>query len=147
MNIHTTTVPAHFGDLLELKPPQIGPDRFAHRVRFEPLENHPGLCAKIPVPNEGLLHSIAVRLDNVAPSGDLFLSVGDPALSYESFFLYTFLQDISVTTKGPKMWRKTEMLGAAYSTVQGTLGYLFLVILGGPTEPVLADVALTVETD
>ncbi|HBT76313.1 MAG TPA: hypothetical protein DEB39_05170 [Planctomycetaceae bacterium] len=146
MNIHTTTVPSQFTDLLALNPPRIGPDRYAHRVRFVPITGNPGLCAKIPVPNEGLLHSIAVRLENIPPSGELFLSVADPSLSYEAFFLYAFLTGIPVTTKGPAMWRKTELLGAAYSTVQGTLGRLFLVILDGPTEPVLADVALTVET-
>lgn len=147
MNIHTTTVPAQFTDLLALKPLRIGPDRYTHRVRFQTLENHPGICAKIPVPNEGLLNSIAVLLDGQPPSGDLLLSVADPALSYDAFFLYTLLENIPVATKGTKMWRKTEIHGASYSTIQGTPGTLFLLILGGPTEATLADIAITVQTD
>lgn len=147
MNIHTTTVPSQFTDILALKPPRIGPDRYAHRVEFKPLAENPGICAKIPVPNEGLLNSIALLLEGQAPTGDLFLSVADPALSYDAFFLYTFVEGIPVTTKGPKMWRKTEIHGASYSTVQGTLGFLYLVILDGPTEPVPADIAITVQTD
>jgi len=148
MNIHTTTVPAHFTDILELAPPKISPSRYAHRAWFKPIgENGPGLYAKVAVPNEGRLRSVAVRLDGQVPSGDLYLSVVDPTFYYDGFFLYAILDHIPVTSKGPKLWRKTEIYGAAYSTNQGTQGFLYLVILGGPDTDILADIALTVESD
>lgn len=148
MNIHTTTVPAHFSDLLALKPPRIAADRFAHRVLFKPVgEKGPGLYAKVPVPIEGRLRSLAVRLEGREPSGDLFLSAVDPGFHYDAFFLYTVLDGIPVAAKGPKIWRKTEIHGASYSTNQTGQGYLYLLILNGPAAEIRADIALTVETD
>lgn len=148
MNIHTTTVPAHFTDLLALKPPKIAADRYAHRVRFEPVgEKGPGLVAKVPVPNEGRLRSIAVQPAGGPASGDLLLSIVDPACHYDAFFLYAVLEDVPLTVRGPVMWRRTDIHGAAYSSNQGTQGFLYLLILDGPTEIMNADIALTVETN
>jgi hypothetical protein len=147
MNIQTTTVPTHFTDILALVPPQVAPDRFAHRVLFKPIgETGPGLYAKVPVPNEGRLCSVAVQLDGEAPVGDLYLSTVDPTFHYDGFFLYVILDNIPVPSGGPQLWRRTAIHGAAYSTNQGTQGFLYLVILGGPTTAVRADIALTVET-
>jgi len=148
MNIHTTTVPAHFTDMSALSAPKVASDRFAHRVLFQPIgERGPGLYARVPVPIEGRLRSLAVRLDGQAATGDLYLSAVDPTFHYDGCFLYVVLDNIPITLKGPTLWRKTDIQGAAYSTKQGTQGFLYLVILDGPTTGIAADIALTVETD
>ena len=147
MNIHTTTIPSHFTDLLQLEPPAVTPTRFAHRVRFVPVgDKGPGLYAPVPVPNEGLIHSLAVKLQDMDPTGHLFLSLIDPTFHYENFFLYAILDEIPVTTIGPKLWRKVALYGAAYSTIQANQGMLYLLILNGPTADILADVAITART-
>ena len=147
MNIHTTSVPEHFRDLLELQPPKISKERHAHRIVFKPLANKPGLIAKVQVPNEGHIKSLALKLDGANASGELYLSVADPTFDYDSFFLYTVLDNVPITTTGPKMWRKTGIHGVSYSSNQGTQGYLFLLILNGPDAELRADIALTVQTD
>lgn len=148
MNIHTTTVPAHFSGRDNSRPLKVAPNRLAHRVDFQPVgEKGPGLYAKVPAPIEGRLRSVAVRLAGKNASGSLFLSIIDPTFEYDAFFLYTFLEDIPVTQKGPKMWRRNDIHGAAFSTSQGTQGFLYFLILDGPGEAVQADIALTVETD
>ena len=148
MNIHLTTVPAHFTDINSFKPPKISATRYAHRVQFNPVgKKGPGLFAPVQVPLEGVIHSIAVHLNEQPPSGKLLLSAVDPTFYYNGFFLHTILDDIPVTATDPKMWRKTEIYGAAYSTIQANPGLLYLLILNGPTGSVLADIAITAETD
>ncbi len=148
MMIHTTTVPSHFSDVLALKPPRIAADRFGHRVLFKPVgDKGPGLFAAVPAPIEGRLCSLAVRPDGQTPSGDLFLSTVDPSFHYDGFFLYMILDEIPISVKGPRMWRRTAIRGAAYSTSQTTQGTLYLLLLNGPAAETRADIALTVETD
>ena len=148
MNIHTTTIPDHFTDLLTLDPPRITPTRFAHRVRFVPVgEKGPGIYAPVPVPNEGFIHSLAVKLKDADPTGHLIVSPIDPAFHYDGFFLYAILDDVPVAAQGPKLWRAVNLHGAAYSTIQANQGFLYLLIPDGPTGEILADVAITARTD
>ena len=147
MNIHSTTVPGHFTDILKLNPPKINETRYAHRVRFAAVgEKGAGLYAEVPAPNEGMLHSLAVMPIAIPPSGDLIVSTINPTFHYDAFFLYAILDEIPITTKGTKVWRKTEIHGAAYSTIQANLGKLYLMILNGPTGEFLADIAITAKT-
>lgn len=147
MNITTTTIPAHFTDLLQLGAPKVTPTRYAHRVRFLPVgDRGPGLYAAVPVANEGMIHSLAVLPTDVAPSGELIVSPINPTFHYDAFFLYALLDNIPITTKGTKLWRKTEIHGAAFSTAQANQGHLYLLILGGPDAELTADVAITAKT-
>ena len=147
MNIHTTTIPSHFTDMLRLDPPLVTPTRFAHRVPFVPVGGKgPGIYAPVPVPNEGLIHSLAVQLKDTDATGHLIVSPIDPTFHYDGFFLYAILDDIPIAARGPKLWRQGNLQGTAYSTIQANQGRLYLLILDGPTDTILADVAITART-
>ena len=146
MKIHVTTVPSSFTDIKNAGAPAVASDRLAHRVKFVPCPTGPGVYAEVPVPYEGFLNSVGLRLEGIAPAGDLFISPVNPTTSYDGFFLYAVLDDIPRKANGPAVWRKTELHDIAYSTVQFNAGMLYFLILNGPSAEVYGDVALVAET-
>jgi hypothetical protein len=154
MQITTSSISVQYADVLEKSAPQIAADKIALRVQFKPIvagDTSKGVYAKVPAPHSGMVHSVGVKLVTVNPpearidpTGDLLISTVDPTVNYDAFFLYTVLEDIPKTTVAPKVWRKTDMHGVGYSTTQVNPGWLYFVILNGPTAETVADIALTV---
>ena len=162
-------MPANFTHSLRLKPLQLTHDKYAVRVPFWPMPGgKPGIYTRIQAPPGGEFTSLALTLSSfdattgistpVAAAGDLMLSTVDPSVSYDGFFLHTVLEDVPLTSRGPKMWRATRLHGCAYSTIQVNNGWLFIYITGGPTalnpdDPanasniLVGDLAMTVITD
>jgi hypothetical protein len=152
MNIHTKTVPAHYKSVTDLGARKIANGSYTHRVKWENIPNGAGVYAQLPSPHEGHIRSFAMMPGTLAggtppvATGSLFVSPVNPAVDYEAFFLYAVLDDVPLTTTGPKMWRKTSIANAAYSTLQVEPGMLYLAVLDGPPDLVLADVTMTVVT-
>jgi len=152
VNIYTKTVPSNYKSVTDLGARKITSGTCTHRVKFEPIPNGPGVYAIIPSPNEGHIRSFAMMpgaLPAATPpvaTGNVFVSTVNPTMDYDAFFLYAVLDDIPLTTIGPKMWRKTSICNAAYSTLQVDQGTLYLVVLDGPPGFDLADVTMTVVT-
>jgi hypothetical protein len=110
-----------------------------------------GIYAEIAAPEAGTIGSIAVRLHNADAVGEMVLSVINPQVSYEGFFLYAFIEGILPATQGPSMYRKTEVHNGGYSTLTFGEGKLYALILPPKqaepfTLPVLADVAISADT-
>jgi len=150
MNIFTKTVPAKSATGLDAR--KISDGTCTHRVKFEKIPNGAGVYAMLPAPHEGHIRSLAMMpgalAGGVPPSatGSLFVSTVNPGVDYEAFFLYAVLDDVPLTAAGPKMWRKTAIANAAYSTLQVDPGMLYLAVLDGPPDLALADVTMTVVT-
>jgi hypothetical protein len=121
------------------------PERFAIRAVFRPFfiqngdqwitDTSKGWFAEIAAPEAANIGSIAVALKGQTATGVLSVSVVDPSVSYDGFFLYTFLSDILPTTSGLSMYRKTEITNGGYSTLTFTEGRIYALILDGPAVP------------